>query len=121
MSMPGNKQLLFSVTKKDFDITFFSGTGAGGQYRNKHQNCVRLKHKATGVITTGQSHRSKVANMREAFQGMVKHPLFRRWLFGKVHKVEEKEKLLHEKVQRMMSPENLVIEQKVDGKWVPMQ
>ena len=33
------KELLFSVTKKDFSITWFSGTGAGGQYRNKHQNC----------------------------------------------------------------------------------
>ena len=26
------KELLFSVTKKDFDITYFSGKGAGGQH-----------------------------------------------------------------------------------------
>lgn len=30
------KELLSSVTKKDFDITWFSGTGNDGQYRNKH-------------------------------------------------------------------------------------
>ena len=54
-----SKEILFSVTKKDFEITYFSGKGAGGQHRNKHQNCVRLKHKDTGIITTGQDQRSK--------------------------------------------------------------
>jgi protein subunit release factor A len=43
------KELLFSVTKKDFNVDYFSGKGAGGQYRNKHQNCVRLKHIESGA------------------------------------------------------------------------
>ena len=37
------KELLFHAERKDFRIDYFSGTGAGGQYRNKHQNCVRLR------------------------------------------------------------------------------
>ena len=44
------KKLLFSLTKNDFIVTYYSGTGAGGQHRNKHQNCVRIKHKETGII-----------------------------------------------------------------------
>jgi len=58
------KQLLFSVTKKDLEIEYFSGTGAGGQYRNKHQNCVRLKHPDSGAIVTGQSNRERSSNLR---------------------------------------------------------
>lgn len=60
------------LTKKDFRLDWFSGTGAGGQYRNKHQNCCRLVHIETGIITTGQSHRERPANQKEAFEKMVK-------------------------------------------------
>jgi len=82
------KELLFSVTKKDLDINFFSGTGAGGQYRNKHKNCVRMAHKESGARSVGQSHREMQANLREAFQTLVKHPKFRMWHNLKVHEVE---------------------------------
>lgn len=64
------KELIASYTKKDFDIQWFSGTGAGGQHRNKHQNCVRIVHKDSGITTTGQNHRSRVQNFKEAFNEM---------------------------------------------------
>jgi len=32
------KEHLFSVTKKDIEITYYSGRGAGGQHRNRHKN-----------------------------------------------------------------------------------
>lgn len=49
----------------DFEVTFFSGTGKGGQHRNKHQNCVRMTHVPTGLVQTASS-RSREANLREA-------------------------------------------------------
>jgi len=48
-----NRELLFSITKDDFIIEWYFGSGSGGQHRNKHQNCCRLKHVESGVITTG--------------------------------------------------------------------
>lgn len=39
---------------RDFTLEWFSGTGAGGQHRNKHQNSCRLTHIATGVVVTAQ-------------------------------------------------------------------
>jgi peptide chain release factor 1 len=60
------RELIYQVTRKDFRIDYFSGTGAGGQYRNKHQNCVRLTHNETGIVTTGQEQRSREQNLRDA-------------------------------------------------------
>ena len=58
--------LIYQVTRKDFRVDYFSGTWAGGQYRNKHQNCVRLTHNETGIVTTGQEQRSREQNLRDA-------------------------------------------------------
>lgn len=46
----------FSLDIKDSDlrIEWYSGTGAGGQHRNKHQNSCRITHIPTGVLVTAQ-------------------------------------------------------------------
>ena len=109
--------LLFSISKKDFKIEFFSGTGKGGQYRNKHQNCVRLHHPDSGVLVTGQSHRERQANLREAFNNLIQNPKFKVWHNRKIQEVLSGEKL-EQTVLKMMSPENLKIEVVENGKWV---
>ena len=38
----------------DFRIEWYSGTGAGGQHRNKHQNSCRITYIPTGQTTTAQ-------------------------------------------------------------------
>lgn len=111
-----DKGKVFTVTKKDFDITWFSGTGAGGQHRNKHQNSCRLKHRETGIIKTGQSHREREANKREAFEAMVCDMRFKAFCTMKLVELESG-KTIEEQVDEMMSPENLKIEVKKDGKW----
>jgi protein subunit release factor A len=60
------------LTKKDFHIEWFSGTGAGGQHRNKHQNCCRITHIATGLRANGQNARDRVTNQRTAFEALAK-------------------------------------------------
>ena len=59
------------LTRKDFRIDWFAGTGGGGQYRNKHQNCCRITHVATGLVATGQSNRERPANQKEAFKALA--------------------------------------------------
>lgn len=49
----------------EFTVSFFSGTGKGGQHRNKHQNSVRMTHLPTGLTQTAVS-RSKEDNLRQA-------------------------------------------------------
>lgn len=58
----------FCYTKKDFKLDWFSGTGKGGQHRNKHQNCLRLTHIPSGITVSATESRERPANQRTAFQ-----------------------------------------------------
>ena len=60
-----------SYTAKDFEVQWFSGTGKGGQHRNKHQNCCRIIHKETGLKATGQRSRERGANQDAAFRALA--------------------------------------------------
>ena len=108
------RQLLFSVTKKDLEITWFSGKGAGGQHRNKHQNCCRIKHPDSRVIVTGQEERSRKQNLRNAFKRLTKHPDFEKWLRIKASEATmnkiQLEKEIQLAVNNAMKSENLKIE-----------
>lgn len=59
------------ISDNDIRIEFFSGTGKGGQHRNKHQNCVRAIHIPTGISETRQS-RERDKNIREAKDALIK-------------------------------------------------
>ena len=54
----------------DFYVEWFSGSGAGGQHRNKHQNSCRLYHLPTGLVETRQG-RSRVSNLKEAKTALI--------------------------------------------------
>lgn len=54
-----------SIPEKDLKIEWYSGTGAGGQHRNKKQNSCRITHIPTGTVVTAQS-RSRENSLSEA-------------------------------------------------------
>lgn len=57
----------YCYTRKDFEFNWYSGSGAGGQHRNKHQNCLRLKHIPSGIVVTAADGRDRPGNIRRAF------------------------------------------------------
>jgi len=59
------------LTLKDFTIDWYSGQGAGGQHRNKHQNCCRITHNESGIITRGTESRSRSDNQAKALKRMT--------------------------------------------------
>jgi protein subunit release factor B len=65
-----NKEL--HLRKSDFRLEWFSGTGKGGQHRNKHQNCCRIIHIATGLKAQGTQARDRPTNQRVAFHRLSK-------------------------------------------------
>jgi peptide chain release factor 1 len=53
----------------DYRIEWFSGTGCGGQFRNKHQNSARIIHIPTGVTRTAQT-RSRENSLKSAMNAV---------------------------------------------------
>ena len=43
-----------AILDRDLRIEWYSGTGAGGQHRNKHQNSCRITHIPSGEVATAQ-------------------------------------------------------------------
>ena len=57
------------IRDSDLRVEWFSGTGKGGQHRNKHQCSCRLIHIPTGLVEVRQS-RSRESNYQEARQAL---------------------------------------------------
>ena len=53
------------IPDADLKIEWYSGTGAGGQHRNKHQNSCRITHIPTGTVVTAQT-RSRLTSLAQA-------------------------------------------------------
>lgn len=54
------------ISDNDLRIEWYSGTGAGGQFRNKHDNSIRITHIPTGITQTAQT-RSRSNSYNVAF------------------------------------------------------
>lgn len=59
-----------NISDSDLKVEWYSGTGAGGQHRNKHQNSCRITHIPTGVVATAQC-RSRQNSYDEARAAIV--------------------------------------------------
>lgn len=55
--------------EEDFKVEWFSGGGAGGQHRNKHQNCCRVTHIPSGLTEVRQG-RKRSANLSAALSAL---------------------------------------------------
>ena len=115
------KQLLFSVTKKDLDITTFTGSGPGGQHRNRVQTAVRIVHRASGAVGVASDNKSQHVNIKAAFVRMTETKEFKLW-----HRLETAkhmgQKRVDQIVDEMLLPRNLKTECKDEkGRWVKFE
>ena len=51
----------------DIDVDVFSGSGPGGQHRNKSEQCARLTHRPTGLVVVATASRSQRQNIHAAY------------------------------------------------------
>lgn len=107
------RQLLFSLTKKDFKVEFFRCPGHGGQNVNKVETGVRIIHPESGAVAESCEERKQHQNKKIAFNKLVKTKEFQVWHKRKVAEmllsdVERKE--IERKVDNWMREENLKVE-----------
>lgn len=110
-----SKQLLFSLTKKDFEIETFRSGGKGGQHQNKTESGVRIRHLASGAVGESRDERSQHQNKQNAFKRLITSKEFQLW-----HKLEcgrrlgtigiKTQEQIEKEVDDSMNPANLKIE-----------
>ena len=108
---------MLTLTRKDFKIEWYSGSGAGGQHRNKHQNCCRITHIKTGISAVGTSSKQRHINQREAFTTLAKRvvdflvPKIEREINQEViRNYNEARNEVHDKASGLKLPYNVVID-----------
>lgn len=65
-----NVKSVGAIPTADIDVEWFSGTGSGGQHRNKTQNCCRLTHTPTGMTATAQC-RKRTQSYNQALEQLT--------------------------------------------------
>lgn len=58
------------LNEKDLKVEWYSGTGKGGQHRNKHQNSCRVTHIPTGIVESRQG-RERSKNLESAKKSII--------------------------------------------------
>lgn len=108
------RELLFRLTKKDFEIQTFRSGGKGGQHQNKTNSGVRIIHEKSGAVGESRESRHQHINKKLAFERLVDTPEFKKWHKLKssyaLKGVEDMKKEIEKQVDNMMKPENLKIE-----------
>ncbi len=113
------RQLLFSVTARDFTIQTFRAGGKGGQNQNKVNSGVRLVHKASGARGEARDSRHQARNKRAAFLRLLETPVWEAW-----HRLESARRLggvakAEEATEQAMRPEHLRVEVRGPKGWLP--
>lgn len=105
------------ITRKDLDISYFVGSGAGGQNKQKNATGVQMIHRESGAMGRCSETRSMLQNRKKAMENMTQSPKFKMWL-NKVAYEDSMGETMEETVERLMAPENITVQVKKDGKWV---
>lgn len=105
------------ASQKDFDVSYFCGSGAGGQARNKVASGVQIIHRETGAIGRASDSRSQAENKASAFKRLLETPKMKFWVAAKIYEVRQGE-TIQSTIESDTTPDKLKFEIKnADGQW----
>lgn len=112
------RQKVLTVTKDHCRWEYFPVGGNGGQKQNKTAAGARCTHEPSGAVGVSRESRHQHENRRLAFRRMAESAKFRMWVADRHAEISRGE-TAEAVVARAMEPQNLVIEVKDQGRWVP--
>ena len=112
------KELLFSLTAKDFRFDTYRGSGKGGQKRNKTESAVRCTHIASGAVGQAEDTRSQHKNKQLAFARMATTEKFQKWCRIEAARVTGKLAQIEEWVDHELEVNTKVEKKDENGRWV---
>ncbi len=112
------KERVTLASRKDFDVSYYCGSGAGGQKRNKTASGVQIIHRDSGAIGRNSETRSQAQNKEKAFKSLVNSPKFKFWLARELYELKQGEKIEETIEKELADPSKTIYEILVDGKWV---
>lgn len=105
------------VGPKDLDVSYFCGSGAGGQARNKVASGCQIIHRESGAIGRASDSRSQADNKATAFIRLTKDPRMKFFIARKIHEMDIG-MTVEQEVEKMTKPEHLKYEIKnAAGQW----
>lgn len=115
------RELLFSLTKKDFRIDTFRAGGKGGQHQNRTDSGVRITHIESGAVGESREERSQHMNKKKALERLIKSKKFQIWHKKKTAEIllkKQKQESIEQYVDRVMDDKYIKIEIKdEEGRW----
>lgn len=112
------RERIYCLTKDDFVLQTYKGSGAGGQHRNKRETGVRIIHPNSGAKGESCEHKSQLQNRKAAFRRMLEHPKFKMWHSVQLYEYDQGRSIQKE-VDEMMEAKYLRVEVKDDfGRWI---
>jgi protein subunit release factor B len=109
MNKDQNREHVFTIPRKDFEMTFFRAGGNGGQNQNKVSSACRIRHPDSGAVGECREERDQMKNRKIAFKRLSEHPKFKVWLAKRMHEINTGE-TTEQWVERQMSDKNLKVE-----------
>lgn len=114
------RELLFTLTRKDFVIEAKVGHGKGGQNKNRRKTACRITHPSSGAVGQAQDQRQYGQNQATAFRRLIDTKKFQNW-----HRIEIAKRVgllkdVKERVEEQMK--HVRVEGKNDcGRWVEIK
>ena len=108
------------ASKEDFAVSYFCGSGKGGQAKNKVASGVQIIHRETGALGRASDSRSQADNKKMAFRRLLETNKMKIWLNRKLFEVRERQ-TMEEAIEKDTTDDKLRYEVLNSGKWTEVK